>query len=254
MKTTLIVLGHPERGSFNGAWSSATEAACTRLGHEVMWSDLSSMAFDPVESAAHYGDLLPGQTFDPLKFQEAASAQGRLPQDVAAEVGKIERADRIVFHFPLWWFSPPALLKGWLERVFVHGRLHRVTERFDTGTCLGKKALFCVTTGSSEVESAHNGKEGDVQMLLWPMAYTLRYLGFTVLRPIIVHGVHGYHSGDASQLLYARLQRALKDQDRIMSDFDDLPAMAFNADGDFDAEGRLKAESECHSCFIRHAV
>lgn len=254
MKTTLIVLAHPERRSFNGAWSSATEAACTRLGHEVMWSDLASMGFDPVESAAHYGDFLPGQSFDPLKFQEAASTQDQLPQDVAAEVGKIERADRIVFHFPLWWFSPPALLKGWLERVLVHGRLHRVTERFDTGTCLGKKALFCVTTGSSEVESAYNGKEGDVQMLLWPMAYTLRYLGFTVLRPIIVHGVHGYHHGEAAGQLRTRIPRVLEDQDRVISSFNDLPAMAFNADSDFDPDGRLKADSESHSCFIRHAV
>ncbi|TYC64406.1 NAD(P)H-dependent oxidoreductase [Marinobacter sp. BW6] len=46
-----------------------------------------------------------------------------------------------------------------------------------------------------------------MQMLLWPLAYTFRYLGFDVLRPLIVHGVHGYHKGAAKDDLENRLRR-----------------------------------------------
>ena len=105
-----------------------------------------------------------------------AAVTGRLPGDVAAEVDKVRAADRILFHFPLWWFGPPAVLKGWFDRVLAHGVLHTDTERFDRGRCAGKEALFCVTTGATEAECGPDGREGDVQMLLWPLAYTLRLL------------------------------------------------------------------------------
>ena len=44
----------------------------------------------------------------------------------------------------------PAILKGWMDRVFVYGRMYRSTMRYDTGICSGKKMIACVTTGASE--------------------------------------------------------------------------------------------------------
>ena len=252
MTTTLIVLAHPDRRSFNRAWAAASERASKALGHRVIWSDLHAMAFDPVETAAHYPGLDPAAPFDVLKAQEAASASGRLPGDVAGEIDKIWRADRIVFHFPLWWFSPPAILKGWCDRVLAHGALHSIDERFDRGLCQGKRALFCVTTGSSAAESAYNGKEGDIRLLLWPLAYTLRYLGITVLEPRIVHGVHGYHEGREKAALEARLAREVEAHADTIAAFDRLAAIPFNADTDFDDEGRLKPTAQSHSHMIRH--
>ncbi|WP_322894407.1 MULTISPECIES: NAD(P)H-dependent oxidoreductase [unclassified Yoonia] len=250
MPTTLIVLAHPEPQSFNAQWARASAAASTALGHEVIWSDLYAMGFDPAERAAHY-DPSADLPFDPLKAQAQAAATG-LPADIAAEVDKLRRADRIIFHFPLWWFSPPAMLKGWCDRALPHGALHTTAERFDTGMLAGKKALLCVTTGSSAAESAHNGKEGDVGLLLWPLAYTLRYVGLSVLQPICVHGVHGYHRGDGAVALGDRLQTALAGQADLIAGFDTLPEIAFNADSDFDARGRLFADKPSHTPFIRH--
>ncbi len=250
MATTLIVLAHPEPGSFNGAWAEATRTACEAVGDTVLISDLCAMGFDAVESARHYPGWSGG--FDPLKAQEAASEAGSLPVDVAAEVAKLRAADRVVFHFPLWWFAPPAVLKGWFDRVLVHGALHGVEARFDAGLCRGKTALFCVTTGATEAESAFDGKEGDVQMLLWPVAYTLRYLGFSVLVPRVVHGVHGYFEGVEEEALRRRLRGVLEAQKDVIARFDDLPRMQFNADDDFDTEGRLKPGRPSYSPFIRH--
>ena len=247
MTTTLIVLAHPDRRSFNGAWAEATAASCAAQGHEVLWSDLYAMGFDPAERAALH-DWPADRPFDALKAQ----AETPLPRDVAAEIAKIERADRIVFHFPIWWFAPPAMLKGWCDRALAHGALHDVDNRFDTGRLRGKKTMLCVTTGSREEESAHNGKEGDVRMLLWPLAYTLRYLGLDVLEPVTVHGVHGYHRGDRETALQARLAQVLASQPALIAGFDDHPLIRFNADDDFDATGQLRADRPSHTLFIRH--
>lgn len=252
MTTTLVVLAHPERRSFNAAWADATEHAAKLQGDVVLTSDLCAMGFNPVEAPMHYLDWHNEDHFDPLKVQQDAAETDRLPKDVQTEIDKLRKADRVVFHFPLWWFAPPAILKGWFDRVFVHGALHSVDQRFDSGLWQHKKALFCVTTGSSETESAFNGKEGDVEMLLWPTAYTLRYLGFTVLKPKVVHGVHGYHQGKAHLDLGKRLQAVLMAQRELIASFDTCPHLDFNKDTDFDAAGRLSPDSPSYSHFIRH--
>ncbi len=255
MQSTLVILAHPEPESFNGHWFKSSVDAVKRSGREVLTSDLVGQRFDPVEKRDHYsptGDEAGTELFDPLKFQENAALSGLIPEDVAAEIGKIRQADRLILHFPLWWFGPPAVLKGWFDRCLARGALHNSTERFDRGMCQGKKALFCVTTGSSAAESSSSGKEGDTRLLLWPLAYALRYLGFTVLQPVLVHGVHGYHKGETKSRLEERLQGVLHKQADIIVDFDQLPEMVFNRDSDFDEQGLLKPQAQSHSPFISH--
>jgi NAD(P)H dehydrogenase (quinone) len=252
MTTTLIILAHPSPGSFNAEWAKRSASASERLGHRVLWSDLYALRFDPVEADHHYSLGADQDHFDPLKAQEVASSADALPVRIALETEKLCRADRVIFHFPLWWFAPPAMLKGYFDRVFVHGKLHDVGHRFDSGRCRGKTAMLCVTTGSSAAESAPDGKEGDVRLLLWPTAYTLRYLGFDVVEPVVVHGVHGYHGGARAAALAARLTDTLAGHDRLIAAFDDLPRMRFNAESDFDQDGRLKPDRPSHTGFIRH--
>lgn len=223
------------------------------LGQKVTVSDLYAMGFDPAEAAGHYPSVHAGMPFDVLKTQEAAAHNGTLPQIVNDEIARIRAADRLIFHFPLWWFAPPAMIKGWCERVLANGALHSTAARFDTGQCQGKSALFCVTTGSDAAESAYNGKEGDVALHLWPLAYTLRYLGLDVLAPKIIHGVHGYHRGDAQSGLETRLGTELTRHAQTIAKYDDLPRMTFNADGDFDDQGLLRSDAVSHSPFIRKA-
>lgn len=252
MTTTLIVLAHPERRSFTGAWAEATARACAEAGDEVIWSDLGQIGFDPAERADHYRGISPTDRFDPLKVQEDAAENCALPDDVSEEIRKIRAADRVIFHFPIWWFAPPAVLKGWFDRVLAHGALHCVDERFDTGMCRGKSALFCVTTGSNATESAFNGKEGDIRLLLWPAAYTLRYLGFSVYVPEVIHGIHGHHTGARLAEMEQRLKAALDGQSKLLAGLKTRERMQFNSNTDFDAEGRLRPDRPSHSPFIRH--
>ena len=89
-------------------------------------------------------------------------------------------------------------------------------------------------------------------MLLWPLAYTLRYLGYTVLKPCLVHGVHGFHDSGSRMKLEAELKCVLFEQEQIVAKFDDLREIKFNHDSDFDEGGLLKAEAQSYSWFIRH--
>ncbi|WP_269581125.1 NAD(P)H-dependent oxidoreductase [Roseibium sp. Sym1] len=250
MTTTLIVLSHPAQTSFNAAWARASETACRSFGDDVLLSDLYRLGFDPAERADHYPQGTATDPYDVLKTQQVASETDRLPSRVQAEVDKLRAADRIICHFPLWWFAPPAMLKGWCERVLVNGGMHDTGNRFDTGFFRGKSVLFCVSTGSKAAESAHNGKEGDVEMLLWPLAYTFRYLGFDVLRPRVVHGVHGYHKDTAKEALENRLRGELAGHAGVLSRYASLPRLAFNADSDFE-DGRLRDGVPGQSLFIR---
>lgn len=252
MTITLIVLAHPERNSFNGAWARSSRRAAEALGQKVLVSDLYSFDFDPVEGKRHYQALSSQTPFDPLKVQEEAVETENVPKEILSEVEKLQAANQIIFHFPIWWFAPPAVLKGWFDRVLLHGLVHSVGERFDKGKFNGKTALFCVTTGANELECGYDGKEGDVRMWLWPSAQTLRYLGFSIKEPEVVHGIHGYHTGNAKNALETRLSRVLHNQASVVENLRTRADWQFNSDNDFDEDGRLKPDSPSYSHFIRH--
>jgi len=89
-----------------------------------------------------------------------------------------------------------------------------------------------------------------VNLLLWPSAYTLCYLGFDVYVPEVVSGVHGYFEGAEEAALQARLTGVLDGQAALVAGLDERPVMRFNADSDFDESGRLKAGVDSFSAFI----
>lgn len=100
----LAVLAHPERDSFTGALLDAFTESATAAGHDVTVADLCAEGFDP-----NYNS------------QDAALYAGgtNIPEDVATEQERILAADAMAFFFPVWWWSMPAILKGWIDRVFL---------------------------------------------------------------------------------------------------------------------------------------
>jgi NAD(P)H dehydrogenase (quinone) len=105
---SLIVVAHPEPGSL-------THAVANRIGDAI----LSASNGNTVEIAD-----LAAEGFDP-RFNQADNALFRMtappPADVVAEHARIDRADTLVLVYPLYWWSFPALLKGWIDRVFTQG-------------------------------------------------------------------------------------------------------------------------------------
>lgn len=92
-------------------------------------------------------------------------------------------ADTLVLQFPFWWFGAPAILKGWMDRVFVYGGVYDSRHRHENGVMRGKRALLTVTAGASAQACAPDGRDGDMRLMLWPIMHALHYIGFSVLEP-----------------------------------------------------------------------
>lgn len=188
----LIVHCHPEPASFNATLKDVALDTLRRLGHTVEISDLYAERFDPVEKAGHYGNRKDPASFSALGEQRHASKTDTLPAEVRREIARLKRADLAVFQFPLWWHAQPAMLKGWFDRVFVNGGLYTSTMRYDRGYFRGRRAICSVTTGAPASTFQSKGRGGDIEILLWPIQYSLHYMGFAVLPPFLAFGIQGH--------------------------------------------------------------
>ncbi len=101
-RKVLIIVGHPKPDSFCAALAAAYRAGAEAAGHELRQLDLAALRFDPV---LHDGY----DTIQPLE------------PDLQAAQDHIRWADHLVFVYPTWWGSIPALLKGFFDRVFLPG-------------------------------------------------------------------------------------------------------------------------------------
>lgn len=199
---THIVHASPEPNSYNGALTQAAKTSLEHLGGTVTTSDLYRSGFDPIESARHYADRVRPDHFAALAEQRHAWNSNTLPKDVLAEISNLELADLVILQFPLWWHGPPAILKGWMDRVFVSGGLYTSRMRYGTGHFRGRRAILSVTTGAPRAAFGPGSRGGDFETMLWPVQYSMHYMGFSVLPPFISYGVqgHGYSYEDQNRL------------------------------------------------------
>ena len=121
MVHVLIVYAHPEPGSFTGALKDRAVEALTRAGHIVEVSDLYAEGFNPVAGRHDFTTAANPERFHYQTEQEFAALSGTFAEDVSREQQRLEAADLLVLQFPLWWGGPPAILKGWCERVLAYG-------------------------------------------------------------------------------------------------------------------------------------
>ena len=145
---THIVLAHPEAKSFNAQLSEMTRSVLEGKDRQVTTTDLYAMSFDPCEGPRHYATRKNAEAFHVQTEQRFNADNQTIPSDVQGEIDRLLGCDLLVVHFPLWWFGMPAILKGWIDRVFVYGCMYRSTVRYDTGVCAGKRMIACVTTGA----------------------------------------------------------------------------------------------------------
>ncbi|KAB7790704.1 NAD(P)H-dependent oxidoreductase [Bifidobacterium leontopitheci] len=108
--------------------------------------------------------------------------------DVKAEQAAIEAADRIVFQFPLWWFSSPALLKTWEDEVLEHGWAYGSEgHAFE-----GKEFAVAVSTGSPEANYQPEGaNKFTIEQVLVPFQGTANYISATWVKPFVTFGAFG---------------------------------------------------------------
>ena len=187
----LIVFAHPEPNSLNGIMKDLAAKTLRDNGHEVKISDLYGMRFKAVLDQADFSQRQNSEIFNPMMEQVNAVGTGSLSQDIKDEVEKIRWADMIIFQFPVWWTSPPAILKGWFDRVFLPGVVHNIAEGklYDTGLLKGKKAMLSFTTGATKDIYSSKGPHGDLDEIFKFITHTiLEVTGLEVLPSIGIYG------------------------------------------------------------------
>lgn len=240
----LFVLSHPERKSFNGALVDVGTAFFRDRGDQVVVSDLYGEGFDPVEKRENYPEAMDPATFAPLAEQRHAYQSGSLCPEVTREIARLEAADLVIFQFPVWWHSVPAMLKGWFDRVFVSGGLYTSKMRYDRGYFRGRRALCSVTSGAPGDSFVEGGRGGGLDQILWSTNYSLHYMGFSVLPPHATFGVQGHGYSYASpEAFQAHLQEAKAAFAARLATLTDEAPLRFPGWDDWDSTGRPLASA-----------
>ena len=248
---THFVLAHPEPQSFNAHLVRSGAAALEAAGWTVSSSDLYAIGFDPCEGPQHFPERADPARFDAQSEQRRASEIGALPKSVSDELAFMERADLLVLQYPMWWHLPPAMLKGWFDRVLAYGAVYTSRRRFENGRFAGKRAMLSVTVGTSRETYAHDGRSGDIDLLLWPVNFSLAYVGYEVLEPFVAYGVEaGLRYSDPSEI-EARLAAVVADFSAQLPDVGQRATIPFNRMAEWGADGRIVPGAAVHSPFIR---
>jgi NAD(P)H dehydrogenase (quinone) len=132
-----IILGHPNPESFNHALARAVQDQLVKLGHSVTFHDLYAEGFDPN-----------------LPITEL-SREAELPPLVKKHCDEIVQVDGIVIVHPNWWGQPPAMLKGWVDRVLRQGTTYKFQvgdngEGVPVGLLKAKTALIINTSNTPQ--------------------------------------------------------------------------------------------------------
>lgn len=131
-----IILCHPDPDSFNVAVAKRYCEAVSAVGHEAILRDLYRLDFDPVLTSSeqpHSGDVA-------------------LAPDVIAEIEQIRDADVFVMVYPVWFGTPPAMLKGYVERVFGAGFDHRAMRARDRHSFMAGKHLLSLSSSGNSIQ------------------------------------------------------------------------------------------------------
>lgn len=195
----LIVYAHPEPRSLNGALRDFAVEHLEAAGHAVQVTDLYAMNWKATFDAKDVTDRAPDARFDPALDSKRAFETGTQRDDIAREQDKLKWADAVILQFPLWWFSMPAIMKGWVERVYAYGFAYGVGEhsdlhwgdRYGEGSLAGKRAMVIVTAGGWESHYSARGINGPIDDVLFPIQHgILYYPGFDVLPPFVIYQTH----------------------------------------------------------------
>lgn len=130
----MVIYAHPNPHSFNAAIAAVVQEEAGKKGTRIKFKDLYAMNWDPI-----------------LKIQDLEGYRsGNLPADIQAEQDDLRWADSVIMIAPVWWTGVPAILKGYIDRVFSIGFAYEYTKTGPKGLLAGKKGLLITTSGADE--------------------------------------------------------------------------------------------------------
>lgn len=233
-----IVFAHPEPKSFGRALLDRSVTTLRDAGHSVEVSDLYAMKFNPVASAEDFTDRRFPNQLQYDREQKLASQQHTFSDDIQAEIEKVLACDLLILQFPMWWFSVPAIMKGWIDRVFVNGTMYGAgNRRFENGGLKGKRAMLAFTTGCFPEMMEPDGLLGQRDVILWHLQYgTFGYSGLQVLEPFVGWSIQ--YTDEAKRREY------LDQYEARLRHIEHESPMPTHAMTDFDANWHLKPDIE----------
>ena len=162
-------------------------------------SDLYQMQFKAVADGEDFLERRDRHFLKRQLEEKAAFELGTHAHDIVLEQEKLLAADLVILQFPLWWFSMPAILKGWVDRVMSMGFAYGGGKWYDQGGLKGRRAMLAVTTGGPEASYTSYGLSGPMDQILFPIQHGILYFcGLEVLPPFIAFGPA--HRPDAERL------------------------------------------------------
>jgi NAD(P)H dehydrogenase (quinone) len=160
----LIIYAHPNEKSLNNHLLQTVIENLERGNHEIEIRDLNTIGFNPVFS---------------LKDMQGQMA-GKVSDDVKTEQNYISWAEQITFIYPIWWTGMPAIMKGYIDRVFSYGFAYRYDQGIQKGLLKGKKAVIINTHGKSHEEYERMGM--DKALTLTSDNGIFLYSGFEIIQ------------------------------------------------------------------------
>ncbi|MGW2227281.1 NAD(P)H-dependent oxidoreductase [Streptomyces formicae] len=185
----LVVSAHPEPRSLNASLARFAVGHLRAAGHEVRESDLYAMKWKATVDADDFP--ADGDRLHVMDASERATLAAGLTPDVAAEQEKVLWSDAVILQFPVWWFAAPAILKGWIDRVFTAGFGYGPTlpPPYSGQQFAGRRALVSVTLGARETSFSDRGIHGELTDVLYPIQHGLFWFtGIAPLEPFAVYG------------------------------------------------------------------
>lgn len=136
---TLLVYAHPSAQSFNAALVKVIQDEIVKKGDPIKVKDLYAMNWNPVLSQKDFEGY----------------HSGNLPEDINQEQADVAWSDLVIMVSPIWWYSVPAILKGYIDRVFSLGFAYKYTSTGPLGLLKGKKGLFITTSGTNQQDAEY---------------------------------------------------------------------------------------------------
>lgn len=224
----LIVSAHPEPQSFTMAMKDQSIEWLKESGHEVEVSDLYKMNYNPVASADDFRIRKQEEYLVYALEQRNGWGNGSIVEDIRIELEKVLWCDVLILNFPLYWFSVPAILKGWIDRTLISGITYGGKRFYENGGLAGKKALMAFTLGGREHMFGENAIHGEMNTMLRPLLRgSFHYIGMDVLPPFVAYHVP-YLTDEERQKILVNYKDYLSNLEAIepmifpnMSDFDE---------------------------------
>ncbi|MCS6876125.1 MAG: NAD(P)H-dependent oxidoreductase [Aquificaceae bacterium] len=187
-----VIYAHPNPKSFNHALKEAVIEVLESKGKNYQLRDLYAMGFNPVLSSLDFETFL----------------SGSVPEDVKREQEIIKASELIIFIYPIWWTGMPAILKGYIDRVFSYGFAYEEKDGELVGLLSDKTVVIINTLGASALDYGPSGMEDCLRKTTDTGIF--RFCGMHVIEHIFLYAVP-YVSDQERKDMITKVKSLLED-------------------------------------------